>query len=320
MIERLLSVGNVIIDITAHLDHLPVRGGDVLADESSIGPGGSSNLLVAARRQGLPAGYAGAHGTGPFGELVRAALAEQDVDVLLEPTAGADTGYCVAITDSGGERTFVTAFGAEATLEAAQLARLTPRSGDAVHVSGYGLLARTNGAVLTPWLGALDPEVVLVFDPGPLLTAIDAERLQTVLRRADWISCNEDEAGLLTGESKPVDAVAALARHQSGVLLRLGAQGCLVQPAGEAADWLEGFPVVAVDSNGAGDAHTGAFLAALARGATAAEAAYRANACAALAVSRRGPATAPSEEEVDAFLDIAGGAAAPSGSEARTEY
>jgi len=60
--------------------------------------------------------------------------------------------------------------------------------------------------------------------------------------------------------------------------------------------------VQAVDSNGAGDAHAGVFIAGLAKGLKPAEAARRANAAAALAVTRWGPATSPGTAEVDALL------------------
>ncbi|MGW6804084.1 PfkB family carbohydrate kinase, partial [Streptomyces sp. NPDC055039] len=63
-----------------------------------------------------------------------------------------------------------------------------------------------------------------------------------------------------------------------------------------------GFPVEAVDSNGAGDAHVGAFLALLGQGHEPLTAARGANAAAAYAVGRRGPATAPDRTQLAAFL------------------
>jgi sugar/nucleoside kinase (ribokinase family) len=57
-----------------------------------------------------------------------------------------------------------------------------------------------------------------------------------------------------------------------------------------------------LDSNGAGDTHTGAFIAALATGADDVAAARTANAAAALSVTRRGPATAPTAAELARFL------------------
>ena len=65
---------------------------------------------------------------------------------------------------------------------------------------------------------------------------------------------------------------------------------------------MPGFPVDAVDTNGAGDTHAGVFIAALAHGADPLEAARRANAAAALSVTRPGPATAPTAAELAEFL------------------
>jgi sugar/nucleoside kinase (ribokinase family) len=57
-----------------------------------------------------------------------------------------------------------------------------------------------------------------------------------------------------------------------------------------------------VDTNGAGDTHTGVLVAERARGADWVSAARRANAAGALKVTRKGPATAPTVAELDAFL------------------
>ena len=119
--RRLVSVGNVLVDITAHVDAVPEAGGDVLADESGLAVGGSYNVLVAAARQGLAAAYAGASGTGPFGDLVRTELRDAGVEVLLAPTLGLDSGYDIALVERSGERRFVTAFGAEAAPTAAEV-------------------------------------------------------------------------------------------------------------------------------------------------------------------------------------------------------
>jgi len=84
-------------------------------------------------------------------------------------------------------------------------------------------------------------------------------------------------------------------------VVRDGPNGCWVSRHGH-ADHVPGFKVRAVDSNGAGDAHAGVFIAGLAAGLTPCEAARRANAAAALAVTRWGPATSPGTDEVDALL------------------
>ena len=63
-----------------------------------------------------------------------------------------------------------------------------------------------------------------------------------------------------------------------------------------------GFPQEPVDTNGAGDAHTGVLVAERTLGTDWLEAARRANAAGAIQVTRWGPSSAPTRAEVDAFL------------------
>jgi len=301
-IRRLVSLGDVVIDIVTRIDALPERGADVLATEASITPGGCAfNTMVAATRQGLPAVYGGAHGTGPFGDLARVALAREGIRVALDPVPGADTGFDVAMIEASGERTFVTVVGAEAQLTTERIDRVEFEMDDAVHVSGYGLLQPANRSAIVGKLG--DLEGTVLFDPGPLGHEIPAVELDAVLTRADWWSGNRREAQLTTGLADPEAAARAIAaRSGGGVIVRLGPDGCLLAEAGKVAAYVRGYPADVIDTNGAGDAHVGAFLAALAAGASPRAAADRANAVAAIAVTRRGPASSPDREETDAFL------------------
>ena len=308
---RLVSVGNMIVDVTLRIPALPERGGDVLARDTGSTPGGAFNTLVAAVRQGLASAYGGGHGTGPLGDRVRSALGVEGIEVLLDASTKADTGYDIALIDDEGERTFVTVFGAEASLSSPDLASIRLGGNDAnghdlVHVSGYGLLESTNAGVLAPWIAALAPGHTVLVDPGPLGSDIPASVLATVALRADWFSCNLREALLLSGAADARDAAIALRKTWRAVIIRLGPEGCLVAVDDDDVVHGPGFAVEAIDTNGAGDAHTGAFLAGLAAGEAPTAAALRGNACAALAVTRRGPATAPTAVEVQQLLDRGG--------------
>lgn len=301
-ILRLVSLGNVIVDIVTRIDALPERGADALATGASITAGGSAfNTMVAATRQGLPSVYGGAHGTGPFGDLARSALAREGIRVALDPIPDADTGFDIAMIDDGGERTFVTSVGAEGQLTAERLAALRFETDDAVHASGYGLLHPVSRLAIIGRMSGF--KGVVLFDPGPLGHETPTADLDAVLARADWWSGNLREARLATGLDDPdAAALAIAARSGGGVIVRLGPDGCILAEAGKRPEHVQGYAVDVIDTNGAGDAHVGAFLAALAAGVSPPAAADRANAVAAIAVTRRGPASSPTREETDAFL------------------
>ena len=115
---RLVFAGEAIVDIVMRVPRLPERGGDMLATHSAVTAGGGFNVMAAAARQGMPVSYAGGHGTGPWGDLVRAALAAEGIAVFREPDPQRDTGFDVALVEPDAERTFVTHLGAEALRDA----------------------------------------------------------------------------------------------------------------------------------------------------------------------------------------------------------
>jgi len=121
-----------------------------------------------------------------------------------------------------GERTFVTAFGAGATLtpEAVDALDLGPE--DLVHVSSYRLLKRSNGATLGPWLACLSRDPLVLLDPRPLVRDIPTVIWAAALDRADWRSCGARGARLLTGESDDRLAAHALRALVPNLVVRRG--------------------------------------------------------------------------------------------------
>lgn len=302
---RLIFTGTVVVDLLLTVDALPERGGDVLASSAGMSAGGGFNVMAAAARDGADVVFAGRSGTGPFGEVVAEALWSEGISVANPPLDGVDNGYSVVLLDSAAERTFVTAPGAEGMLSRADLDAVQPRASDVVYVSGYSLAHPGSGPAVAGWLGAIGPETRVVFDPSPLVGSLDPELLETVLRRTDVLSANAREARILRAHAHPAPAAGSLrgSLREGGVaVVRDGSSGCWVATDEPAPAHLPAFPVDAVDTTGAGDAFGGVLTAALARGAAPIDAARRANAAAAIAVTRRGPATAPTAAETDALL------------------
>lgn len=300
---RVIHTAQALVDVVVEVAGLPRRGGNAVATSYARYAGGAVTILVAAVRSGATAVHAGAHGTGANGDLVRAALAAEGVALSSPRVPDLDTGICFVMLEPSAERTFVTTQGAERHITVESLQTSAPDAGDLVCVSGYSLAGRTRDPLLE-WLGQLPSGVEVVLDPGAAFADLDPAVRERMLARTTVWTSNAEEAHALTGEPElPASAAAAVSRlsERAVAIVRDGRKGCVVHAAGHTA-YVPGFPQRAVDTNGAGDTHTGVLVAERAAGADWVEAARRANAAGAIKVTRRGPATAPTAAEIDAFL------------------
>lgn len=315
MTGRVIHTGQAIVDLVLSVDQLPIAGGDVFASSHRFTAGGGFNVMAAARREGAEVVYAGGHGTGQFGNIVRAALADGGVTVVNPASLDQDTGFCVAIIDAEAERTFISTVGAEGDLELSHLQAAQVQAADIVYVSGYSLFHPANAAVLTKWLPSLPREATVVVDASPMVAKISDEVLADVMLRADVWTVNEPEARLLAHrfEADPEASAERLSELLSEaldatVLVRVNRDGCWVRVPHAKPELVAAFEMTPVDTNGAGDAHTGVLCAGLVEGRPLREAVLRASAAAAIAVTRHGPATSPTRTEIDALVQGASSA------------
>jgi len=305
--ERLVVLASILVDVIVWVDRMPERGGDLLARRGEATPGGAFNVIAAAKRLDMKTAYGGIIGLGPFGTIVRHALKSLDVDTLFDREGPCeDTGFDVTVVERDGERTFITAPGAEAKLDAAHLAAISLQPTDAVYLSGYDLAYPVSGPPLATWVHRIGPGPLVFLDPGPLVSDIPAERMDEILARVDILSLSEREASLLSGASttpqQMIDALLGRLGEHATVVLRQGADGAVVGQRGRRALHIPTRRVSAVDTTGAGDVHGAAFLARLARGRTLEEAVRDANAAASFAVTYEGPAVSPTTDELEAIL------------------
>ena len=310
MTGRIIHTGQVVIDLPLRIEAIPEPGGDVFADESAMAVGGGFNVLAAARRLSVETLYAGPLGAGPFAEAARQALKEIGVDHI-GPLAPGDQGYCVAMTDARAERTFISTCGAETRGPVDAFDHLEVAGDDVVYLSGYSLADEASRTALERLAGRLTEArtgCTALFDVSPMVGSVPMSSLERLGALGPIWSLNEREAGLLAdrlGLRVEVGDHAGVCEALSGrlgtVLVRAGEQGSWFSDGGETAH-TPSIPVTPVDTNGAGDAHSGVLAAALARGVDLTTALRWANVAGALTTTRFGPATCPSEAEIRALV------------------
>jgi ribokinase len=219
--------------------------------------------------------------------------------------SGVASGVALIFVDDGGENMIGVASGANARITALDVHRLPAdlfRPGD-VLLTGLEI---PPAAALAGLVRGRESGMITILNPAPALHGDDSA-VAALLAEADVITPNGLEARALLGASAQSGpdwddaARRLLARGPGGVVITLGAEGCLVAE-GETITRIAARRVAAVDTVGAGDAFNGALAAALAEGRSLAAAAAWAAAAAALAVTQPGAQSAlPLPDAIDAF-------------------
>ena len=111
--------------------------------------------MVAARAAGMDTALGGTLGTGPFADMTTKALAELAIPHIGGTRREYDQGLCSVMLEPDGERTFVSAHGAEGHVTPEDLARIELEPDDWVMVSGYTLYYPDAAKAVSDWLAAL---------------------------------------------------------------------------------------------------------------------------------------------------------------------
>ena len=316
---RVVLMGQILVDLAVRGEALPSPGGDVWAIDEGMHVGGGFNALVAARRMGAEAVSLSPIGEGPYSSLIQAALAREGIVDLGPRVVGIDNGFCIAFTDRTGERTFISTKGAETMAPASAWADFvcTMNPGDVLYVDGYLMDHPANREAAEAALRALPEGVHVVLDVSPVIGIPEGLPSDDVIvsmnrREAQEIVHQRGHASVRNRCDQPREvAQGVLAVLDRPVLVRAGAEGAyFVRPAGTAPNarnedviHVPTPRVKAIDTNGAGDAHSGVLAASLAQGIPTEQALLLANCAGALSTTVVGPASCPTREEIEAAAD-----------------
>ena len=241
MTVDVVCAGSPFLDLVFRgLARLPVAGEEILAGELVVVPGAMANVAFALRQLDLEAVVSAPIGTDPAGRLLQELMAEAGIPWLGSPAPSTPVSVGLPVD---GERAFVTVH-PRSGVDVQAIARIRPRAivlnlplpaGLPDEPRRYGVLG--------------DPQVDILLD-RPVESWAD---LRAVI-------LNEREASRLSGRPDARAAARELAERGCLVIVTCGERGAVaVTPDGRVAD-VSGLPVIALDTVGAGDLFTAAFI------------------------------------------------------------
>lgn len=305
----IIVLGDLIADLVLHIQQFPVNAEDLKRIEYiDLGPGGASNVAIAAARLGLSVGCLGEVGDDRYGEIVIEGLEQEGIDVTgVVKTTGASTPLAGVLVDASGEPAYL---GYRGTLAISSLqpewgSRI--RHAEALFVDGWADHAGVESIALDGLREAQQRGIPCFFDPGPGNDEFDLTWHAKAASLATVLLLNEAEAARLSGDPDPRKAATdLLAMGPEMVIVKRGGAGSLVWNEEQQLE-LPGFSVEVVDTTGAGDSFNAAVIYSNLGGLGPDRTGVLANAAGAAKVQKRGTGlNVPTQDEVRRVLEQGG--------------
>jgi len=260
-VTRVVVLGDLMVDVVAHLGGPLAPGSDAPARIAFHGGGSAANVAawLAAAGAVRPALVASV-GDDERGRSATGALRAAGVDTRLAVDPDLPTGTCIVLVAPGGERTMAPDAGANRALSEVDVPGDLLEAGGHLHVAGYALLRAESRPAATAAIGqARERGMTVSVDPSS--AALLTPEFLGLAEGADLLLPNAGEAEVLTGERDPERAGRALAERFPEVVVTLGAEGALWTDGRELVR-VDALPADPLDTTGAGDAFTAGLLAA----------------------------------------------------------
>ncbi len=248
---HLLVAGHIMMDVIVRPESAIAPTSDTPSEVSISRGGAGANIARSAHAAGITATFVGAIGDDLIGKLV---ASQFDFPVQFQPSPQ-PTGSLVALVHADGQRAMLTQAGANDDLSADFLTQaLDTHQPDWFHLSGYVILSpatRAAGRAAIAHARQLGiPVSTDACSVGPLMT-MGPKNFIDAINGITLLCSNAEEFDVLASHLGGTDL---------DLLTTLGAAGARFSHHGDRWE----VPAVAtqvVDTTGAGDAATGAFLA-----------------------------------------------------------
>lgn len=323
MDKKAICLGELLIDFVSTLNGVTLR--DAPGFEKAPG-GAPANVAVSLSKLGIETYFIGKIGKDAFGDFLRMTLDKYGVktNYLTTTTKAKTTLAFVSLTEEG-ERDFVFYRdpGADMLLDQSDIIDLIFSGSGVFH---FGSITMThepsNSATFKAIQLARKYGYLVSFDPNlrpALWKTLDEarEKMRLGMELSDVVKLNEEEAMFIAETNTVEEAIRYLQRsyNLALVIITLGKEGSILVHQ-EKSLRVEGFPVHAVDTTGAGDGFVAGLISSLYMfwndlrerksipDDTLRYAGRRANAVGALTTLKKGAIPAlPTQEEVEIFIE-----------------
>jgi sugar/nucleoside kinase (ribokinase family) len=279
------GIGNAIVDIVTEVDNdffiknNVEKGVMTLVDEKRqleliqaidmkkskmTGGGSAANTVVAVNQFGGKSFYTLLVARDDFGKFFLEDLKWNGVDANLkfEDCPPGHTGRCLVMTTPDANRTLNTFLGISSFLSTQQLDEQAIKNSAFLYLEGY-LVTSPKGLDAMKQAKRIAEQnkvdVALTFSDPSMVKYFSKQMEEIVGASVDLLFCNDEEALIFTGTSSINEARQELKKVAKRFVITLGANGALIFD-GDTFINIEPYRVEAVDTNGAGDMFSGAFL------------------------------------------------------------
>ena len=302
MYDKIAVIGSLNMDMVVNTARFPCVGETILGRGVSFVPGGKgANQAYAAGRLGGRVKMLGAVGDDVYGKELLQNLGAVCVDTSsIRKMTDTATGMAFIPVDQEGNNSIIVISGANAGCGRQYL----EQNETILRESHFVLLQMeiAEEAVAYAIARASDSGAAVIVNPAPVP---DAGMEKSLLGKIDYLTPNENEVIQLAekycnGIETVEDAARILVeKGVRNVIVTLGSKGSLWVDQALRKRYFPACPVKAVDTTAAGDCFNGAFVTALSRGRSIAEAIRFATCASALSVTRKGAQSSiPDEKEV----------------------
>ena len=308
------GIGNAIVDIVTEVEYDFFekngieKGVMTLVDEKRqlelmkvidmkkskmTGGGSAGNTVTAINQFGGKSFYSCLVDRDELGKFFLDDIRRNGIDTNLSHDAcpPGHSGRCLVMTTPDAHRTMNTFLGVSSFLSPEHLDEDAIKNSTFIYLEGYlvaspkGLEAMKEAKKIAEKNGI---DVALTFSDPSMVKYFSAQMSEIVGASVDLLFCNEEEAVIYTGTNNVHEAREKLRDIAKRFVITLGENGALIFD-GDTYINIEPYKTAAIDTNGAGDMFSGAFMYGITHGHSYAQAGKLASLASSKVVAQFGP-------------------------------